>query len=179
MNYLIASDIHGSPNYLRKLLTYVDKFNPHKIILLGDLYYSGARNVPPEDFFPKDVVALLNALASKLIVVRGNCDSDVDLKVSDFPIIDNMYLNIFSKDIFLTHGHVYSFDNLPKFDFDIFIQGHTHVSKLEKKDGKLFLNPGSITLPRDNHHSFMVMNEEKVTLYDLLTGEIIQEDTLC
>lgn len=175
MNYMIASDIHGSPECLKKLLSYKDTFSVKKIILLGDLYYSGARNIPPVDFAPKDVVSILNSISKDLIVVKGNCESDVDLMVSNFPITENAYLNIFDREIFLTHGHKYSFDNLPNFNFDIFIQGHTHVSKIERIDNKLLLNPGSITLPKDNNHSFMILNEKKVTVYDLYTLEKLKE----
>ena len=178
MNYLIASDVHGSPSTLKKLISYIDKFDVSKVFLLGDLYYSGARNIPPSDYFPKDVVSLLNSIKDKVISVKGNCESDVDLMVSEFVIADDLYLNLFNKDIFLTHGHKYSFDNLPKFKCDIFIQGHTHISKIERKDGMLLLNPGSITLPKDNNKSFMIMNEEKVTLYDLDSLQVLKEEIL-
>lgn len=178
MNYLIASDIHGSPSTIKKLLSYVDKFDIKKIFLLGDLYYSGARNVPPSDYFPKDVVSILNSYKDKIISVKGNCESDVDLMVSEFVIADDLYIRLFDKDIFLTHGHKYSFDNLPKFKVDIFIQGHTHISKIERKENMLLLNPGSITLPKDNNKSFMILNEKKVTLYDLDSLEVLKESYL-
>ena len=111
---MIASDIHGSPGCLKKLLSYQEEFQIQKIILLGDLYYSGARNIPPSDYNPKDVVSILNSISDKVISCKGNCESDVDLMVSEFVIADDLFLHLFGKDIFLSHGHRYSFLNIPK-----------------------------------------------------------------
>ena len=178
MNYMIASDIHGSPGCLKKLLSYQEEFQIQKIILLGDLYYSGARNIPPLDYNPKDVVSILNSISDKVISCKGNCESDVDLMVSEFVIADDLFLHLFGKDIFLSHGHRYSFLNLPKFSFDIFIQGHTHISAINKEGGKLFLNPGSITLPKDDNRSFMILNEREVSLFSLEDKKLLRREEL-
>ena len=44
MKYVIASDIHGSAVWCRKLLETVDKEQPEKLILIGDLLYHGPRH---------------------------------------------------------------------------------------------------------------------------------------
>lgn len=178
MNYMIASDIHGSPGCLKKLLSYQEEFQIQKIILLGDLYYSGARNIPPSDYNPKDVVSILNSISDKVISCKGNCESDVDLMVSEFVIADDLFLHLFGKDIFLSHGHRYSFLNVSKFSFDIFIQGHTHISEIKKEGGKLFLNPGSITLPKDDNRSFMILNEREVSLFSLEDKKLLRREEL-
>lgn len=171
-NILIGSDIHGSFYYAKKFFEKVETYNPEKILLLGDYYYNGARNVPPSEYSPKDVVYLLNQYSSKIIACKGNCESEVDSWVSEFSICDMVYLHYFDKDIVCAHGHHASFDNLPKGKYDIFIQGHTHIGVLKKENDIILANPGSISLPKDNRHSYMVMNENGIKLYDLMTDEV-------
>lgn len=175
MKLLIGSDIHGSLKYAKLFFSKVEKYQPKKILLCGDFYYNGARNVPPEEYSPKDVVSLVNEYADKIIAVKGNCESEVDQWVSKFPISDMATLFFFEKEIVMTHGHHYSFDNLPLNPGDIFLQGHTHIGVLEKKGNLILANPGSVSLPKDGHHSYMVMDEEKIHLLDLLTDEVYKE----
>lgn len=174
-NILIGSDIHGSYKYAKIFFSKVEKYQPKKILLCGDFYYNGARNVPPEEYSPKDVVNLLNQYKDKIIAVKGNCESEVDQWVSQFAISDMATLFLFDKEIVMTHGHHFSFDNLPGNPGDIFLQGHTHIGVLEKKEKLILANPGSVSLPKDGHHSYMVMNEEGITLYELQTDEVLKE----
>ena len=175
MNLLIGSDIHGSLKYAKLFFSKAEKYQAEKIILLGDCYYNGARNDPPEEYCPKEVVKLLNSYADKLIAIKGNCESEVDQMVSSFPFCEISQLYVFSHLITMTHGHHYSFDNLPKNCGDIFLQGHTHIGVLEKKDGLILANPGSVSLPKDNRHSYMVINEKGITLRNLFSDEIVKE----
>ena len=175
MIVIIGSDIHGSLKYCQMLLSKVEKYQASKLFLLGDFYYNGARNVPPEEYSPKDVVSLLNQYAKMIIAVKGNCESEVDQWVSKFPISDMATVFLFDKEIIMTHGHHYSFDELPSNPGDIFLQGHTHIGVLEKKENLILANPGSVSLPKDGHHSYMVMNEEGIRLLDLLTDEVYKE----
>ncbi len=167
MNFLIGSDIHGSFYYAKLFFSKAEKYNPEKIILLGDFYYSGARNIPPKDYSPKDCVALVNSYAEKIIAIKGNCESEVDQMVSPFLFSEVGTRYVFGKQITMTHGHHYSFDNLPKNPGDIFLQGHTHVGVLEKKGNLILANPGSVSLPKDGRHSYRVLNEEGIRLFDL------------
>lgn len=175
MNLLIGSDIHGSLKYAKMFFAKAEIYNPDRIILLGDCYYNGARNDPPEEYCPKEVVKLLNSYADKLIAIKGNCESEVDQMVSTFPFCEISQLYVFSHLITLTHGHHYSFDNLPKSCGDIFLQGHTHIGVLEKRDSLILANPGSVSLPKDGRHSYMVMDEKGIRLYDLLSDEVVKE----
>lgn len=175
MNLLIGSDIHGSLKYAKIFFSKVNQYNPDKIILLGDCYYNGARNDPPEEYCPKEVVKLLNSYADRLIAIKGNCESEVDQMVSLFPFCEISQLYAFSHLVTMTHGHHYSFDNLPASCGDIFLQGHTHIGVLEKKENLILANPGSVSLPKDGRHSYMVMNENGITLRDLLTDEVVKE----
>ncbi len=174
MNFLIGSDIHGSKKYAELFFAKDKIYNPERIILLGDFFYNGARNIPPEEYSPREVVALVNSYASKLIAIKGNCDSEVDQMVADFLFNDNASLYAFGKSMSFTHGHHASFDNLPKNVGDIFFQGHTHIGVLERKNGIILANPGSISLPKDEHHSYMVMNESGITLYDLENDSVLK-----
>jgi uncharacterized protein len=173
MNFLIGSDIHGSKKYAELFFAKDKLYNPERIIVLGDFFYNGARNLPPEEYSPKEVVAIVNSYAHKLIAIKGNCDSEVDQMVADFPISENATVFAFGKTITLTHGHKSSFDNLPKNPGDIFVQGHTHIGVLQRKDKIILANPGSISLPKDAHHSYMVMSEKGICLYDLLSDKQI------
>lgn len=175
MKLLIGSDIHGSIHYGKMFFEKTQLYHPERILLLGDFYYNGARNTPPEGYSPKEVVALCNSYADKIIAVKGNCESEVDTWVSDFTFSDNAYLHYFDKDIIMTHGHHLSFDDLPKGKYDIFLQGHTHIARLEKVGDLILANPGSISLPKDSHHSYMVMDEHGIVLYDLLTDEVLKK----
>lgn len=176
MNILIGSDIHGSYKYGHMFFDKVKLYHPKKIVLLGDCYYNGARNDPPEEYCPKEVVKLLNSFASQIIAIKGNCESEVDQMVSNFVFQEMSTMFIFDKEVVLTHGHHFSFDSLPVCPGDIFVQGHTHISVLERReDGLILANPGSVSIPKDQHHSYMVMNEKGITLYDLLSDEVLKQ----
>lgn len=175
MNFLIGSDIHGSLKYARMFFEKDKIYQAKKIILLGDFYYNGARNDPPEEYCPKEVVKLVNFYADRLIAIKGNCESEVDQMVSQFPFSEIGTMFVFDKQITMTHGHHYSFDNLPKNPGDVFLQGHTHIGVLEKKGNLIFANPGSVSLPKDNRHSYMLLNEKGMTLRDLFTDEVVKE----
>ena len=171
MLFYIGSDIHGSLTYGKKFIDKAVAAKADRILLLGDLYYNGARNIPPEGYSPRDVVKLLNGVADRILAVRGNCESEVDQMVSDFTINESIGLFVFGKAMTLTHGHHASFESLPKNPGDVFFQGHTHVSVLKREGSLVLANPGSISLPKDGRHSYMVMDEKGITLVDLLTDE--------
>ena len=58
---------------------------------------------------PKEVIAMLNPLRERLLCVRGNCDTEVDQMVLDFPILaDYALLYAGSRTVFATHGHHYN-----------------------------------------------------------------------
>ena len=174
MKYLICSDIHGSKKYARMFFDEVDKLNPDKVIILGDLYYNGSRNDPPEDYSSKEVVKIINPYKDKLVVCKGNCDAEVDEMVSEFTFGEIVRMKLNDKNAILTHGHHINFDHLPVEQFDIFMQGHTHISRLDFDRGVLFVNPGSISLPKDNYHSYVYLDEKEIKLIDLLTKKTIK-----
>lgn len=173
---MFASDIHGSAYYCEKMLEAYQKEKADKLILLGDLLYHGPRNDLPRDYAPKKVISMLNSIKEDLCVVRGNCDAEVDQMVLEFPIMaDYAILYWEKKMIYATHGHKYSMDNLPPMkDGDIFIQGHTHILKAEMLDHKILLNPGSVSLPKENNEQTYGIMEQGAFLIKNFSQEVIK-----
>ena len=157
MKLLIASDIHGSAYYCGKLMEVLDKFQPDKLLLLGDLLYHGPRNDLPREYAPKQVIPMLSQHQDKIIAVRGNCEAEVDQMVLPFPCMaDHARLEVDGKVFYLTHGHHESPDALPELpEGSVFLSGHTHVKMDEVRNGIRCINPGSVSIPKDGSHSCM------------------------
>lgn len=177
MKYIFASDIHGSA-YYGKLLS--DKFKEVKadrLILCGDLLYHGPRNDLPKDYNPKKLIGILNELKENIIAVRGNCDSEVDEMVLDFPIMaDYAFLVLNGINFYLTHGHLQSPENLPKLKKnDVFVFGHIHLP-IAKKEGDFYiLNPGSISIPKGGYaNSYAILEGNNFKILDF-SDNVIKE----
>lgn len=170
MKWLIASDIHGSAYYCRKLLEAYKNEKADKILLLGDILYHGPRNDLPKDYAPKEVIRMLNEIKSEILAVRGNCDTEVDQMVLDFPILaDYAVLTSGTRLIYATHGHNFNSLNLPPIaKTDILLHGHTHVPVCEISDTHIYLNPGSVSIPKeDSPHSYMTFDGSEFLWKDL------------
>ena len=165
MKLIIASDIHGSAYWCRKLMEIIEEKDPDKVILLGDLLYHGPRNDLPKDYAPKQVIPMLSSLKEKIIAVRGNCEAEVDQMVLPFPCMaDYAQLLIDGKTFYLSHGHHASPDNLPPLEAgSIFLSGHTHVKLDEVRNGIRCLNPGSVSIPKDGSHSILIYENGEFT----------------
>mgnify|MGYP002797640247 FL=1 len=162
MKLLIASDIHGSAYYCRKLLEAYKKEEADKLILLGDILYHGPRNDLPEEYAPKEVIAMLNPMKQEILCVRGNCDTEVDQMVLEFPILaDYGFLYEGGRMIFLTHGHVFNENHLPMLKKgDILLHGHTHVPVCREHEEYIYMNPGSVSIPKEgSEHSYMTYED--------------------
>ena len=178
MIVLVISDIHGSSYYAEKIREIEKRENPDKIILLGDLYYHGPRNDLSQEYAPMKVAEILNSLKDKLLVVKGNCDAEVDEMISDFKFEDHLLLNINGKNIYFTHGHKYNIEVIPYEEFEILIYGHVHQGFIQEKEGYVFANPGSISLPKcGTEHSYLILEENKIILKNA-EGNILQEYTI-
>ena len=177
MRYIIGSDIHGDAMCCRALLDAAQNEGADKILLLGDILYHGPRNDLPDGYAPKQVIELLNANADKIICVRGNCDAEVDQMVLSFPIMsdfERVYDEQSGKTLILSHGHVYSPDKLPTLSEDfIFFSGHTHVLDASVRDGTLCINPGSVSLPKqENPKSYAIYESGNIQI-KTLDGKVI------
>ena len=158
MKLVIASDIHGSAFWCRKLLDVIAAEQPDRILLLGDLLYHGPRNDLPKEYAPKQVIPMLSDLKEKIIAVRGNCEAEVDQMVLPFPCLaDFSQLYVDGKLFYLTHGHHHNPDSLPSLpEGTVFLSGHTHVKIDEVHNGIRCLNPGSVSIPKDGSHSCLI-----------------------
>ena len=160
MKFLIASDIHGSELYCKKVLEAFENENADRLVLLGDILYHGPRNDLPEGYAPKRVIELLNAMKDKILCVRGNCDTEVDQMVLEFPILaDYAILPVGEKLVYMTHGHNFNENNLPPLgNGDVLLHGHTHVPKCVEHESYVYLNPGSASIPKENSwHGYMTL----------------------
>ena len=170
MKLLIVSDIHGDISSVERITEIFERENFDKILLLGDVLYHGPRNDLPDCYAPKKVIPLINSYAEKITAVRGNCDAEVDGMVLDFSVSeDYKLLDVDGVKIFATHGHIFSKEKLPEnIDFDLFAQGHTHLLGIEEiAGGRLFLNPGSITLPKGgNKRSYATLEKGEIKIFD-------------
>ena len=170
MKWFVASDIHGSAYYCKLLLDRFEAENADKILFLGDILYHGPRNDLPKDYAPKEVIAMLNPLKDKIICVRGNCDTEVDQMVLDFPILaDYGIISVKDKIIYATHGHKFNPENLPPLGSgDILLCGHTHIPKCDVNNGYIYMNTGSVSIPKENsHHGYMTIEEGEFLWKDL------------
>ncbi len=173
MKLFIASDIHGSMHYTEAMLKAFRNEGAEKIVLLGDILYHGPRNDLPKDYNPKKVIDVLNEISDNIICVRGNCDTEVDQMVLNFPIMSS-YAVIFDGDVtmYLCHGHNTD-EVLPKLcEGNILISGHTHVPKAQNENGIYHLNPGSVSIPKDNSEHSYIIYENKCFEWKSLDGEV-------
>lgn len=173
MKYFIVSDIHGSAYYCRKALEAYRREGADRMLLLGDILYHGPRNPLPEEYDPQAVAKMLNAMKEEILCVRGNCDAEVDQMVLDFPVLADYALVDAGKHmIFMTHGHLFHNDCLPPLrDGDVLLHGHTHLSVCEEHGSYVYMNPGSVSLPKEEHpHGYMIF-EENAFLWKTLSGE--------
>ena len=182
MKYLIASDIHGSAYWCRQLLNAFEAEGADKLVLLGDILYHGPRNDFPDDYSPKKVFEMLNALKEKILCVRGNCDSEVDQMVLEFPIMaDYAVADALGHTLFFTHGHLFNAENPPLLKAgDVLFNGHFHTPANVKTDnGAYYANCGSTALPKDGTpHSYILVDGDTLYWKDLETGGIFDCLTL-
>lgn len=177
MKLLFFSDIHGVPETLRQLFDRADELQPDRLIMLGDALYHGPRNGIPGFYAPDKVAAMLNSRKEKIMAVRGNCDSEVDQMLLQFPIMaDYAELLVENQRFFLTHGHLWNAEKMPQLpENSILAHGHTHVPEISKSaTGITIFNPGSISLPKqDFPRSFGFFDGSKLSVRELENGNLI------
>lgn len=180
MKLLFASDIHGSRSAAEAVLAAFARERADRLVLLGDLLYHGARNDLPDAYDTRGVTRLLNGARDSLLCVRGNCDSEVDQMVLDFPIqADYALFDLDGTTAFVTHGHLFHLDRLPPHrDGDLLIHGHTHVPAVQSKDGMTYLNPGSCALPKDGYPKSYMTYKSGLFEIKTLGGEVFMSHRL-
>lgn len=175
LKLMIASDLHGSAYYTRMMEEKFEKSGAARLILLGDLLYHGPRNPLPEQYDPPKVAEILNGLRDRILCVRGNCDSEVDQMVLNFPIqADYAVFYDVGTMVFATHGHVYNENALPNLSAgDILLHGHTHIPEARAVGDITYLNPGSLSLPKAGWPgSYMLYEDGTFRILDLDDREL-------
>ena len=179
---LIASDLHGDRACAELLLARYAESGADRLILLGDLLYHGPRNDLPAGYDPKGVITLLNGVKNELLCVRGNCDTEVDQMVLDFPILaDYALIEADGLTVFATHGHRYHLGQLPPLrKGDVLLHGHTHVPKAEPfGEGNVYVNPGSTSIPKEGSpRSYLVYENRRLSFRRLDDGSEYMAYTL-
>lgn len=169
MKLMFISDIHGSFYWLEKAIGKMVEESPDHLVILGDFLYHGPRNPLPDGYDPQGVAAKLNSYSRTIVAVRGNCDAEVDQMLLKFPMMGDYAMILHEgRRIYATHGHGFSMDHLPPLsEGDIFIQGHTHLPVADVKEGVYVLNPGSISLPKENNpNSYGILENGQFTIKD-------------
>ncbi|MBQ6381855.1 MAG: phosphodiesterase [Clostridia bacterium] len=185
MKILIASDIHGSAYYCAKLMERIEAEQPDKIFLLGDILYHGPRNDLPREYNPKKVIALLNPLKEKIMAVRGNCEAEVDQMVLDFDVMQTYKeADINGVHVVLTHGHHYNKEKpLPLRERYVLLNGHFHIPEMADKGDFVYINCGSVSLPKENSpHTYVTLEGDTFFLKELESGrtlKTLQYNTMC
>lgn len=181
MKLMFASDIHGSLYYAEKTVEKYKEEKADKLILLGDLLYHGPRNDLPKGYAPKGVISLLNGIKKEILAVRGNCEAEVDQMVLEFPVMaEYMIMYIENRMLFITHGHIFNTLNPPMLKAgDILIHGHTHIQAIEDFGKNIYINPGSVAIPKNgNKNSYMIYENGKFTIKDFDGGCIMERTVI-
>lgn len=177
MKWMIASDIHGSAYYCNELLMAYKREKADRLLLLGDILYHGPRNDLPKEYAPKKIIALLNEHKQDILCVRGNCDTEVDQMVLEFPILSD-YCVVADEErlIYATYGHHYNEENLPPLHKgDILLCGHTHVPKCTEHEDFIYMNPGSVSIPKEESwHGYMIYDRGRFVWKNLQGEEKMQ-----
>ncbi len=170
MKFLIASDIHGSARFCRRLLERFSEEKADRLLLLGDLLYHGPRNDLPEEYAPKEAAALLNSMSDKILCVRGNCEAEVDQMMLSFPVLaEYALMPVGSRLIYMTHGHHAGEDSPPPIaKGDILLCGHTHIPKCAEHEGFVYMNCGSVSIPKEGSDRSYMTLENGVFLWKRL-----------
>ncbi|MBP1968821.1 putative phosphoesterase [Virgibacillus natechei] len=113
--------------------------------------------------------------------VGGNTDHDSRLPEEQNPTINDV-------NFYVTHGHLYDVKaNLltlayraEEVDASVVCFGHTHIAGVEQVGNRLFINPGSIRLPKKrSEKTYAILEWESqidviVTFYTI-DGEVIED----
>lgn len=163
---IITADIHGSIHAWMKIKSILQPDDT--LVVAGDLFDTIYSSVDKPDFQPEQIKNEFKQISCKKYYVYGNCDHEDFLKGQK----KQRHFNHNGTSILLNHGHI----KLPDLtDFDIIIEGHTHIAKLYSIMGKVFLNPGSPVLPRNGLASYAILEENSIKIINFKNDTTISE----
>ena len=181
MKLMIASDIHGSARWCERMLEAWRAEGQPRLLLLGDLLYHGPRNDLPDDYAPKRVIELLNDVRTHLLCVRGNCEAEVDQMVLSFPVMaDYCVLPLTGRVLYAAHGHTHGETNPPPLQpGDVLLCGHTHVPAFDRHETFIYVNPGSVSIPKNGScHSYLILQDDQFIWKDLTDLSVYRTERL-
>ena len=162
---LFFSDSHGVAAAMKALRARVETDAPDLVCFLGDALYHGPRNGVPLDYDTKASADEFNAIAERIVAVRGNCDAEIDQMMLAFPMMGT-YATILAGNVrlFLSHGHLWGpHEQLPPLPAgSIVATGHTHVPTVERVHDVWCFNPGSISIPKGGSEPSYALLEDRL-----------------
>lgn len=175
----IISDIHGYPEQFKKALKCLGDCS--MILCAGDILYHGPRNPILEGYNPKGLIDEISKNEIPMLIARGNCDADVDQMVLNLPLFTPAV--IYEADgvrFMVMHGHDADNERIIEiakiYRVDIMVTGHTHIRKYEVHEGRTFINPGSIGVPKgDNIPTAAIFEEGTISFINIETGKRIEK----
>lgn len=175
----IISDIHGYPEKFNKALKYFDGCD--MILCAGDVLYHGPRNPILEGYNPKTLVDVILKNEIPMLIARGNCDAEVDLMVLNLPMIPQFI--VYEKDnirFVVVHGHDVDEGKMRDigrlYKADIVISGHTHIRNFEAFLDTLYINPGSVSVPKgDGIPSVAIFEDGVIKFINIDDGTVIEQ----
>ncbi|WP_338834636.1 Phosphodiesterase YfcE [Moorella humiferrea] len=178
----IISDTHGDGAAWEQALANCFR-NVDMIVHAGDVLYHGPRNPIVATYAPKDLATLIKEAPVPLLIARGNCDAEVDSMVLNLPLMEQVVVQMGRRRLVAQHGHRLVAGDAEQlaayYQADLWISGHTHVARLTASQGRLFVNPGSPSLPHSgplgNIKTVALADEEGVKILAVATGEVLQE----
>jgi len=172
---LICSDLHGDALGAKRLMSLVERYHPDRILLLGDLFYSGGRWMVPETYNPEETLKIIQSLSDRILAIRGNCDRDDEIKKSGLLMPMVRHLRNGDHILFMVHdAHMLE---EPLGHGDILLSGHTHMPSLVKRDGIILANPGSLSWPRGSSQPcYLLMDESQIVLHDIDGNALLSQN---
>lgn len=165
MKLFVATDIHGSAYWAEQVVQKFRQSGAEQLILLGDVYNHGPRNPFPRDYAPMRVAEIFNSVADRVTAVTGNCDSQVDCMISDFPFVNDCIVPLAGRRLYFTHGHVYNKHNLPKLAAgDAVVYGHFHINEYACVEGVHCVNVSSAALPKDQS-AYCIVEDSGISVF--------------
>lgn len=161
---------------LQRIVKGIRRGGRRAVIAVGRYPLSWAEKCAPGSLQSPGGDALLNRRRENILCVRGNCDAEVDQMVLEFPIMaEYCILCIGDRTIYATHGHVFGEQNPPPLHpGDILLCGHTHVPRCAEHGHYIYMNPGSVSIPKEgSSHRYMTI-DEKGFLWKDFTGKVFE-----
>lgn len=183
MKIAVISDTHG---YADRVALAMEKFfaDAELILHAGDVLNHGARNpnFRGDDYNPQKLVPLINGSKIPFVIARGNGDSELDDDVLETPITPYAHVFANGKHIVVNHGHCLPTDAdkdkmAAHLRCNVLVTGHVHKQVLERRNGVVFLNPGTVSPYLSNHPekrtSVAIIEEDKIQIFDLDSSEVL------